>query len=114
MIYVIGKDFNQSENERVSRIIVNKIFIIDQNIKELLTQNLNIAVSYNNQNKDIIKDIEKLSKKYLGDYSLIIHLKSLKGNSQKVLINRIKFSISNESLTELKNIFGLYNVWLSS
>ena len=114
LIYVIGKDFNQSENERVSRIIVNKIFIIDQNIKQLLTQNLNIAVPYNNQNKDIIKDIEKLSKKYLGDYSLIIHLKSLKGNSQKVLINRIKFSISNESLTELKNIFGLYNVWLSS
>ena len=114
LIYVIGKDFNQSENERVSRIIINKIFIIDQNIKQLLTQNLNIAVPYNNQNKDIIKDIEKLSKKYLGDYSLIIHLKSLKGNSQKVLINRIKFSISNESLTELKNIFGLYNVWLSS
>ncbi|MAZ60840.1 MAG: DNA polymerase III subunit alpha [Candidatus Marinimicrobia bacterium] len=114
LIYAIGKDFNQNENERVSRIIVNKIFIIDKNIKELLTRNLNIAVQFNNQNKNIIKDIEKLSKTYLGDYSLIIHLKSLKGNSQKVLINRIKFSISNESLIELKNIFGLYNVWLSN
>ena len=113
LCYIIGKNFNENDNERISRIIVSNLFIINKELKKLLTQNINIAIDYNNNNKDIIKDIEKLSKKYLGNYSLILHLKSLKGNNQKILINRIKFSISNESLSELKEIFGSYNVWLS-
>jgi DNA polymerase-3 subunit alpha len=114
LCYVIGKNFNQNENERISRIIVSKLFVINKELKNLLTQNINIAIDYNYTNKDIIKNIEKLSGKFLGNYSLILHLKSLKGNNQKVLINRIKFSISNESLLELKEVFGSYNVWLSN
>ena len=118
LCYIIGKNFNQSENEneneRISRIIVNKLFLINKKLKNLLTQNINIKIDYNNNSKAIINKIEKLSKKYLGDYSLILHLKSLKGNNQKVLINKIKFSISHESLSELKKIFGSYNVWLSN
>ncbi len=116
LCYIIGKNFNQSENEneRISRIIVNKLFLINKKLKNLLTQNINIKIDYNNNSKIIINKIEKLSKKYLGDYSLILHLKSLKGNNQKVLINKIKFSISHESLSELKKIFGSYNVWLSN
>ena len=113
LCYIIGKNFNENENERISRIIVSNLFIINKELKKLLTQNINIAIDYNNNNKEIIKDIEKLSKKYLGNYSLILHLKSLKGNNQKILINKIKFSISNESLSKLKEIFGSYNVWLS-
>ena len=114
LCYVIGKNFNQNENERISRIIVSKLFVINKELKNLLTQNINIAIDYNYTNKDIIKNIEKLSGKFLGNYSLILHLKSLRGNNQKVLINRIKFSISNESLLELKEVFGSYNVWLSN
>ena len=114
LLYIIGKNFNQNENERISRIIVSKVFIINKELKNLLTQNINIAIDYNNNNKQIINKIEKLSKKYLGNYSLILHLKSLKGNHQKVLINKIKFSISSQSLAELKTIFGSYNIWLSS
>ena len=113
LLYIIGKDFNNSESERVSRMIVNKVFIINKDLKKLLTQNINIAINYNNNNKEIVKSIEKLSNKFPGNYNLVLHLKSLKGINQKVLIKKIKFSISTESLIELKSNFGSFNVWLS-
>jgi len=114
LLYIIGKDFNNSESERISRIIVSKVFIINKDLKKLLTQNINISINYNNHNKEIVESIEKLSNKFPGNYNLILHLKSLKGINQKVLIKKIKFSISTESLTELKSKFGSFNVWLSN
>ena len=95
-------------------MIVNKVFIINKDLKKLLTQNINIAINYNNNNKEIVKSIEKLSNKFPGNYNLVLHLKSLKGINQKVLIKKIKFSISTESLIELKSNFGSFNVWLSN
>ena len=114
LLYIIGKDFNNSESERISRIIVSKAFIINKDLKKLLTQNINISINYNNHNKEIVESIEKLSNKFPGNYNLVLHLKSLKGINQKVLIKKIKFSISTESLTELKSKFGSFNVWLSN
>ena len=114
LLYIIGKDFNNNESERISRIIVSKVFIINKDLKKLLTKNINIAINYNNHNKEIVKSIEKLSNKFPGNYNLVLHLKSLKGINQKVLIRKIKFSISTESLTELKSKFGSFNVWLSN
>ena len=114
LLYIIGKDFNNSESERISRIIVSKVFIINKDLKKLLTQNINISINYNNHNKEIVESIEKLSNKFPGNYNLVLHLKSLKGINQKVLIKKIKFSISTESLTELKSKFGSFNVWLSN
>ena len=114
LLYIIGKDFNNSESERISRIIVSKVFIINKDLKKLLTQNINISINYNNHNKEIVESIEKLSNKFPGNYNLVLHLKSLKGINQKVLIKKIKFSISTESLAELKSKFGSFNVWLSN
>ena len=114
LLYIIGKDFNNSESERISRIIVSKVFIINKDLKKLLTQNINISINYNNHNKEIVESIERLSNKFPGNYNLVLHLKSLKGINQKVLIKKIKFSISTESLTELKSKFGSFNVWLSN
>ena len=114
LLYIIGKDFNNSESERISRIIVSKVFIINKDLKKLLTKNINISINYNNHNKEIVESIEKLSNKFPGNYNLVLHLKSLKGINQKVLIKKIKFSISTESLTELKSKFGSFNVWLSN
>ena len=73
--------------------IVSKVFIINKDLKKLLTQNINISINYNNHNKEIVESIEKLSNKFPGNYNLVLHLKSLKGINQKVLIKKIKFSI---------------------
>ena len=91
LLYIIGKDFNNSESERMSRIIVSKVFIINKDLKKLLTQNINISINYNNHNKEIVESIEKLSNKFPGNYNLVLHLKSLKGINQKVLIKKLSF-----------------------
>ena len=113
MCYIIGKDFNQGESDQLSRIIVSKMYVLDANLKNSITQHVNIQLDFHMQNKHILSDIESLAKKYSGRYSVVLHLVSDKGKTQKILTNKIKFSIENHVLESLRKIIGFKKVWLS-
>jgi len=113
MCFIIGKDFNQNENEQLSRIIVNKMYVLDENLKYSITQFVNIQLDYNMQNEKFLKEIQGLSEKYSGRYSVILHLMSNKGKDQKILSHKIKFSIENNVLELIRKIVGPNRAWLS-
>ena len=112
--FVIGKDFNQNESEQLSRIIVNKMYVLDKHLKYNITQFVNIKLDYGMQNKKMLSEIEALSLKYQGKYSTVLHLISNKGKDQKILSHKIKFSIENYVLEELRKVFGYNRIWLST
>ena len=113
MCFVIGRDFNQNEGEQLSRMVVNKIYKLDNQLKYNITQFVNIKINYNMQNEKILNQIEDVSKNNSGNYSAVLHLMSHKGQDQKILSKKLKFSIENDVLDKIRKIVGHNMVWLS-
>ena len=112
LCFFIGRDFNQNENETISRLVVDKIYPLD-NIRDKLTKNINIKLKFSiNQNK-VLDHLEQLNKEHEGNYCLILHVESSEKNIQKILIKKLQFSVNPKSLLHLREIFGQNNVWLT-
>ena len=112
-IFILGKDFNQGDGDVLSRLIVEKIYLLDDNLKEKIVKYLNIQIDYSLIDKDVLDKIEKLSKNYPGNHSTVLHLITQRGKTQKILSNELKFLINSEALSELRALVGNKNVWLS-
>ena len=112
MCFFVGRDFNQSDSDISSRMVANQIYNLD-GICNQLTKNINIKLNFENNKKDVLNSIETLSETYKGNYSLILHIENSARNVQKILINKIKFSINSHTLQNLRNEFGNKNVWLT-
>jgi len=111
--FILGKDFSQNENNQLSRLIVHKIYALDNQILDKLTKQINIRIDYAIQNEEILETINKLSEKHPGKYSTILHLISNKGKDHKVLSNKLVFNIEPRTLKNLRDIIGDNNVWLT-
>ena len=113
MCFILGKNFNQNDNEQISRVIVNKIYPLNQKLKYNITKYVNVQLDFTIQNEDVLNQIYNLSEKYYGNYSVVLHLKSNNGSVQKILSQKIKFSIDYVCLAEIRKVVGIGNVWLS-
>ena len=113
MCFILGKNFNQNDNEQISRVIVNKIYPLNQKLKYNITKYVNVQLDFTIQNEDVLNQIYNLSEKYYGNYSVVLHLKSNNGTVQKILSQKIKFSIDYVCLAEIRKVVGIGNVWLS-
>ena len=82
-------------------------------LKYNITQFVNIKINYNMQNEEILNQIEDVSKNNSGNYSAVLHLMSHKGQDQKILSKKLKFSIENDVLDKIRKIVGHNMVWLS-
>jgi len=113
MCFILGKNFNQNDNEQISRVIVNKIYPLNQKLKYNITKYINVQLDFTIQNEDVLNQIYNLSEKYYGNYSVVLHLKSNNGSVQKILSQKIKFSIDYVCLAEIRKVVGIGNAWLS-
>ena len=112
-VFIIGKDFNQSEGDRLSRLIVEKMYLLDSNLKEKIIKYLNIKIDYSIDSSGILDEIDNLFQKYPGNHSTVLHLITQKGKIQKILSKQLKFSTNNIALAALRKLVGYKNVWLS-
>ena len=112
-VFIIGKDFNQSEGDMLSRLIVDKMYLLDIKLKEKIIKYLNIQIDYSSIDRNILDKIEQLSNSYTGSCSTVLHLITQKGKIQKILSNELKFSINSSALSALRELVGYKNVWLS-
>ena len=113
LVYILGKDFNQNDSERVTRLIVNRMFLLTPQLKEHIVKHVNIQIDYINSDNILLDKIEKFSQNKPGKYSTVLHLISSKGKIQKILSHNLKFSIDQDSLASLRKLCGLNKVWLS-
>ena len=110
--FFVGKDFNDNESENLTRMIVNKIYEME-NIRYNIVKNINISFDYTNTDKTLLDELETLQQKYRGNYSMILHLNTNVDIPQKIISDQLRFSIDDKTLKELRKIFGFKNVWLS-
>jgi len=110
--FFIGKDFNNSENETITRMIVNKIYTLD-GIRHKLVRNINISLGYSDNNEILLQKLASLQESHRGSSSLILHLKDNNDFPQRILIHSLKFSIDSDTLKKIRLTFGYKNVWLS-
>ena len=110
--FFIGKDFNNSENETITRMIVNRVYPLE-GIKQKLVKNINISLSYDINQKEILDQLETLHSDNQGSVALILHLRDNNDFTQRILINSLKFNIEKETMKKLRSIFGYKNVWVS-
>ena len=110
--FFVGKDFNDNESENLTRMIVNKIYEME-NIRYNIVKNINISFDYTNTDKTLLDELETLQQKYRGNYSMILHLNTNVDIPQKIISDQLRFSIDDKPLKELRKIFGFKNVWLS-
>jgi len=110
--FFIAKDFNNNENEQMTRIIVNNIYPLE-GLRNKIVKHINIKLEFMQANKELLNSIEAINKKYLGNYPLLIHMKNNNNKIQKVLIRKLQFTIDQKCLFDLRKVFGNKNVWLS-
>ena len=110
--FFVGKDFNNSENETITRMIVNRVYALE-GIKQKLVKNINISLPYDVKQKEILDKLESLQSENQGSLALILHLKDNNDYAQRILIGSLKFNIERETMKKIRSIFGYKNVWLS-
>ena len=110
--FLIARDFNNSESENITRVIVNNIYQL-AGLRNKIVKNINIKLNFNQSNENILKSIENINKEYEGNHPLVLHLNNNNNKTQKVLIKKLKFSIEKKTLFSLRKICGDNNVWLS-
>ena len=113
ILYVIGKDFNQSESRQVSRLIADRLYSLTDKLKATIVQYINIKIDYTAIDEKILDRIELFSKEHPGNYATILHLITEQGKVQKILSHDLSLSIDNDTLLQLRKLVGEQNVWLS-
>ena len=112
MCFFVGKDFNNNESDTINRMVANQIFPI-KGIKNQLIKNINIKLPFSADKKNILNTLNSLHDEFKGHYSLILHLEKSTGVSDKILLNKLKFSIDSQTMKKLRKDFQENNVWLS-
>jgi len=112
IIFIKGKISNQSDNKKISQIIANKIYGIS-NLRNKLTQYINIKIDHAIVKEDKLNTLFDLSKKESGNTPFIFHMMTSQSRYQKVLVNKHLIDHSHETLLKIRSIFGNKNVWLS-
>ena len=112
MCFFVGKDFNNNESDTINRMVANQIFPI-KGIKNQLIKNINIKLPFSADKKNILNTLNSLHDEFKGHYSLILHLEKSTGISDKILLNKLKFSIDSQTMKKLRKDFQENNVWLS-
>ena len=111
IIYIEGEPSRQAE-ENSFKIITKKIFYLTH-IREKLSNSVNLKISFETDNPEIIDNLYSVSKNFPGTCKLVLHILNSKGVLKK--IQPIKILVSNkiESINQFKSILGDNNVWLS-
>ena len=113
MFFIIGKSFNDSSTNTLSRMVANKIYKLE-NLRKTITKQLNILIDYADFDKNILDDINAMQKTHKGYFNVVLHLQSKHGRMQKMLLPSLKLSCEDKTLKKLRTIIGKRkNVWLS-
>ena len=94
------------------KIIGDSITPVDQ-VRDKLSNQLNIKLSSENTDPQKIKQLMELAKSYNGSCRLVFHLD--KGGNERptrVLAHNVKVSTSKEFVSRLRLYYGKDNVWL--
>ena len=112
IIFIKGKISNQSDNNQVSQIIADKLFTAE-NIRNRLTNYINIRLEYVQDAKDYLIKLTDLCDTYKGNTLLMFHLITSNGLQQRIQSNKFKVNASQEFINKLRIIFGNKNVWIT-
>ena len=111
IIYVEGEPSRQN-NDDANKIITKRILNIE-NIRNQFSNNINIKLDFNLNNKDIIIQLYETATKFPGKCKLVIHVVSNKGNIQKINADEIFVSNKQEAIDQFRSKVGSKNVWIS-
>jgi len=112
IVFIRGKISNQSDNNRISQVIVEKIFTAD-NIRNRLSRYLNVRFEHNNNKAKTLDQFSKLCNEHTGDLILILHMSTANKLNQAIQSKKYSVSSKQEFIDKLRLIFGKQNVWLS-
>jgi len=112
IIFIKGKISNQSEDNKVSQIIVNKIYIA-KNLRNKLTQYINIKIDKAMVEEEKLNELFEFCNQEQGNTPFIFHMMTSQSRYQKLLIDKYPVHPSNDILLKIRSIFGSKNVWLS-
>ena len=114
MIFVTGKLSNrQSEYDDVIKIIADDVIDIKR-VRNKLSRHINIKLSYDKANKEILSKIHNIAKSSKGHCRFILNIESSTGYVQRVVSNDLNVSPDLEFIQKLREILGDENVWIDS
>jgi len=112
IIFIQGKISNQSDNNKVTQFIANKIYSGD-NLKERLTTKINIKIEYEKNNPDISAQLRKLCESNKGKYPIVFHMLTSQSRIQKIISKHTLVDNNSDFLKQLRILLGTANVWIS-
>ena len=113
LCFIFGRDFNDDNSQMSTRIVANKIYNL-KNLRFSITKHINVRLQYSDAGNNILDRLNSFSKEYSGNYNIVLHLVSKLGKSQKILLSKVKFNCKSNTLLQLRTIFGVNNVWLTT
>ena len=112
-LFITGTPSNRDEEDDSLKLIAEKIYPLS-NIRQTLSQSINILITPNHTMEDMLDKLKLLSKENAGQCSLMLHLKSENGGIQKIKSNEVKVSSNINFLKELRSVFDDKNVWIGA
>ena len=114
LIFVSGKLSNrQSEYDDVLKIIADDIIDIKR-VRDKLSRHINVKLSYNQGNKDILSKIHSIAHSNKGHCRFVLNIESSTGYIQRIVSNDLNVSSSIELINQLRELLGDENVWIDS
>ena len=114
LIFVSGKLSNrQSEYDDVLKIIADDIIDIKR-VRDKLSRHINVKLSYNQGNKDILSKIHSIAHSNKGHCRFVLNIESSTGYIQRMVSNDLNVSSSLELINQLRALLGDDNVWIDS
>ena len=94
------------------KFIGEDIFPIEQ-VRQKMSRSINIRFPFNAEGNGHIDQLISLAQTHKGSCSLIVHLMSSRGQTQRIRSRKLRVTSSQEFMKKLRDSFGETNVWIS-
>ena len=105
--------YKRQEYDDVLKIIADDIIDIKR-VRDKLSRHINVKLSYNQGNKDILSKIHSIAHSNKGHCRFVLNIESSTGYIQRMVSNDLNVSSSLELINQLRALLGDDNVWIDS
>ena len=82
-------------------------------IRKIFSKNINLKISFDMNNLEVIQELYNISEKFPGSCGLILHIVNSVGKLEKIKSSNILISSDQLCLEAFREKLGVQNVWIS-
>ena len=111
IIYIEAEPSKKNDNDEF-KLITKKVYDMTR-IRKMFSKNINLKISFDMNNLEVIQELYNISEKFPGSCGLILHIVNSVGKLEKIKSSNILISSDQLCLEAFREKLGVQNVWIS-